>query len=379
LGISERRYRGLFDNFGAGVVVHAPNTSILTSNPRAAELLGLSIDQMRGKKAIYPRWKFLRADGTDLPLKDYPVNRVIASRKPFKNVVLAVCRPEANDVVWLTVNGLPVFDSNGELSEVLISFIDITERKKAEELVKQQLEEMKALDKMKTDFMNVAAHELKSPLIPIRTYVQMLADEQYGPLTSSQKEVLENVLRNAKRLQNLIGKVIDTLKLESKYMKFEFKKTNVASVVRIAAENYREAANQKGIKIETDIGKMPKIDADENRLLQVLTNLTDNAIKFTDKGKIKLSARKKGGLIVISVMDTGIGMSGEQLSHIFEKFYQAETGAERKAQGTGLGLTICKGIVEAHGGTIRAESAGLGKGATFTIQIPIRNKPTEVK
>ena len=130
---SEERYRNLMTNLEAGVVVHAPDTSIIMNNQRAAELLGLSDVKMKGRLAIDPNWKFVDEKNVPLIPSEYPVNRIIASQKPFSNFLLGVVRPEKGNVVWLTVNGFPVFDNQGKIAEVLISFIDITERKLAEQ------------------------------------------------------------------------------------------------------------------------------------------------------------------------------------------------------------------------------------------------------
>ncbi|NEW81383.1 MAG: PAS domain S-box protein [Mariniphaga sp.] len=132
---SEERYRSLMTNLSAGVIVHAPDTSIIMNNHRAAELLALNDDQMKGRLAVDPNWKFIDESGFPLSVDDYPVNRIIASKKPFSEVLIGVVQPENHNIVWLTVNGFPVFDSHGEIAEVLISFIDITERKLAEEAI----------------------------------------------------------------------------------------------------------------------------------------------------------------------------------------------------------------------------------------------------
>ena len=142
---SEERYRGLLNNLDAGIVVHAPDTSIITSNPKASELLGLSVDQMKGKMAIDPAWKFLREDNTALPFEEYPVNIIRVQKKGFNNIILGVNRPVTNDIIWLVVNGFPVFENKNELIEIVISFIDITERKKAEKEIETNSELLREL------------------------------------------------------------------------------------------------------------------------------------------------------------------------------------------------------------------------------------------
>ncbi len=133
---SEERYRSLLTNLDAGIVVHSPDTSIIMNNRKASELLGLNEDQMKGRMAFDPGWKFVNENRVPLPIEEYPVNQVAATRMPFGNEILGVIRSPGNDLVWLTVNGFPVFDAHGKLLEILISFIEITERKKAEEALR---------------------------------------------------------------------------------------------------------------------------------------------------------------------------------------------------------------------------------------------------
>ena len=130
---SEGRYRGLMTHLDAGIVVHGADTAIIMNNPKAAELLGLNNDQMTGKMALDPVWNFLDRSNNPLPLNEYPVNRISSSKKPLKSQILGVIRPTTKDIVWLTVNGFPVLDETGAISEILISFIDITARQLAEE------------------------------------------------------------------------------------------------------------------------------------------------------------------------------------------------------------------------------------------------------
>jgi PAS domain S-box-containing protein len=142
LQANEARYRNLLDNLEAGIVVHAPDTSIVMNNTRASELLGLSNDQMRGKVAIDPAWKFIKEDNTPLPLDEYPVNRIVSGKQPMKYQVLGIHQPGKNEVVWVSVNGFPVLDAKGDTIEIVISFIDVTERKLAEISLQEKTEEI---------------------------------------------------------------------------------------------------------------------------------------------------------------------------------------------------------------------------------------------
>ena len=165
LQASEERYRGLLTHLDAGVVVHAADTSIIMSNPRASALLGLSDKQMRGKLAIDPKWKFLKENRKPLPIEEYPVNQIASKRQAIKDLVLGINRPATNDVVWVSVNGFPVLDDKGEISEIVISFIDITDRKQAEETLQDKNEEYEALNeelKSSVEELQAATEELQT-------------------------------------------------------------------------------------------------------------------------------------------------------------------------------------------------------------------------
>jgi len=140
---SEQRYSALLQNLEAGIVVHALDTSVVMNNPRASELLGLSNDQMKGKTAIDPDWKFVNEDNMPLSLEEYPVNRILTSKKSIRNQILGIHRPGTKEIIWVTVNGFLMFDSTGEFTQIVISFIDITERKLADEALQEYDEDLK--------------------------------------------------------------------------------------------------------------------------------------------------------------------------------------------------------------------------------------------
>jgi PAS domain S-box-containing protein len=157
---SEERYRSLLQNLDAGVVIHAPDTSIILNNKRASELLGLSDDQLRGKKSIDPSWKFLKEGDTPLPHEEYPVMKIISTGKPFSNLLAGVNRYKSKDVVWLMINGFPVFDKKNTITEIIISFIEITELKAAEFQIRRMNEELERRVVERTNELEKANMEL---------------------------------------------------------------------------------------------------------------------------------------------------------------------------------------------------------------------------
>ncbi len=155
----EQRYKGFLTSLNAGIVVHAPDTSIIMSNPRASELLGLSEQQMKGKEALDPAWNFVDTDSNTLPYREYPVIKILTSNEPLKDFLLGIQRSAASDIVWVMVNGFPVLDEKGQLQEILISFIDITQRKKVEESLKESELKYRSLIESSSDAIFCVDHK----------------------------------------------------------------------------------------------------------------------------------------------------------------------------------------------------------------------------
>lgn len=235
-------------------------------------------------------------------------------------------------------------------------------------------------DSLQMDFLNIISHELKTPLTPMTAYVDLLLKERLGSLTEQQREALEIIEKNAKILKRLIWDVLDLSRLEAGNMKFSMQQIDLTEIVEEVIKNMGTFAKTKGIAIKSQIRPLPLTEGDRERLSQVITNLLDNAIKFTpEKGMITVETRKECYSLIISISDTGIGIPEKQVEKIFTKFFQVDNRVARKYSGTGLGLTICKGIINAHGGNITVEST-LKKGSTFNIVLPYKSigKPTEM-
>ena len=250
----------------------------------------------------------------------------------------------------------------------------LLEEQKLELLTKEELEkttkEWMRIDTLKDQFMNIAAHELKTPLIPIIGYADMLLKDKKVPQEA--KDKLRIVLQAAQRERKLVDDVLDISKLESGAMKFVMADTDILGVINDIVSDFESLAKEKKIELIADApAKLPIVSCDQKRLQQVLDNLVSNAFKFTDKGSITISAKQDSGNIVLSVKDTGIGIDKKHFSKLFTKFYQIDTGETRRASGTGLGLAICEEIVEAHNGKIWVES-NMGKGSTFSFTLPIK-------
>jgi len=233
--------------------------------------------------------------------------------------------------------------------------------------------ELKKLDKMKAEFMNISAHELKTPLIPIIGYLDMVIKGEMGKINPKEKESLAIALRSAQRLQRLVSDILNISKLETGAMKFYIDDVSLTVLLSNLVENMVPFANEKKIKLTSKIDKnLPLIKGDISRITEVFENLINNAIKFTEKGEVLIESKIESKNIIISVRDSGIGMSKEFIKKkLFKKFQQEDSTERRKYGGTGLGLAICKVIVERHKGRIWTESE-VGKGSTFYVSLPIK-------
>jgi signal transduction histidine kinase len=233
------------------------------------------------------------------------------------------------------------------------------------------LEKAQSADQARTEFLTLVSAELRNPLDRILGSARTLLDPAAEKLSDEQKEDVRIVLTSATHLVDLIDEVIDISAIATGQVTLKLGDVDVGQLVGDVAKAQRPLVQQKGVEIKIDIeSPSPHARADERRLRQVVTNIISNAVKFTEKGSIEISARRDAEKIVVSVKDTGPGIAEEQLPKLFSEFVQLGS-LKQRARGTGLGLAICKRLVEAHGGLVAAESTP-GKGSTFRIIVPAR-------
>jgi signal transduction histidine kinase len=229
------------------------------------------------------------------------------------------------------------------------------------------------LDRLKAEFVSVASHELKTPINVILGYVELLEDGIYGKLQDQQREVCETIAGQARNLTRLVRRLLDVSRFEAGGGALECRQVNLARFLDTLQSSFSVLAMQRSVQFQVNRSDaLPtEVRWDEDRMSEVVGNLLSNAFKFTPRGgRVELSAESDNSDIVIEVRDTGAGIPPEQLPSIFQKFYQADNQANASAKGTGLGLAIAKEIVEAHGGSITAQSVA-GHGATFRMILPV--------
>jgi signal transduction histidine kinase len=279
--------------------------------------------------------------------------------------------------VSLTIS--PILNEDKKVIGLFDIIRDITEHKLAEKRLEEANIELKRADELKTQFLSVVSHELRTPITPMNAQLQMMLAGYFGELTEKQKNSLEMIKRNTERLDRFIGEVLDISKLEAGVMKFNLVPANLNEIVENAVETMKMQALNTNLKLILKEDKVPEVVIDKDRITQVIMNLINNAIKFTDAGGVivvELSSDIDHAMV--KVKDNGIGIRKEDLDRLFKPFQQLDSSYGRKYGGSGLGLAICKRIITYHGGKIWTESE-FGKGSSFQFTIPYTHKFKEEK
>src|SRR5262249_11532588 len=225
----------------------------------------------------------------------------------------------------------------------------------------------------KSEFLANMSHELRTPLNAIIGFSEVLSEKMFGELNEKQEEYLKDIYASGTHLLSLINDILDLSKIEAGRMEVELSDFHLPTAIDNALMLVRERAGRRSIALHMSIdNRVGQIQADERKVRQVVLNLLSNAIKFTPEGgRIEVGATPKDGLVEVSVSDTGVGIAPEDQEAVFEEFRQVGT-ADKKVEGTGLGLTLCRKFVELHGGRIWVKSE-VGVGSTFTFSLPLRS------
>ena len=376
---AEKYSQGLIKTMPTSLIVINPDATIQSANPSSLNLLNYTEKELTGKPItkIFSKIKTKQSIFGGEKFKEL-------IKKGFVKDVEMTYQTKKGEEILVGVSASVMKDEKGKMISIIVAARDMRvykqlekEKVEAEKTKREEAEkyakELEDLDKMKDDFLNVTAHELRTPLFPIKSQVEFLLSEELGSLNKKQKESMEMIRRNEKRLHNLVVDVLDVSKIKSEKLRVIPEDTNIEEIIRNVIEDSRLEAEKREIDLSIkEPLKIPEIRADSKRIIQVISNLINNAIKFTlERGKVVVEAKEDGDDIIISVRDTGIGINKENMKKLFTPFFQVETGLIREQRGTGLGLAISKGIVEAHGGKINVESEGEGKGSIFSFTLPI--------
>jgi signal transduction histidine kinase len=231
---------------------------------------------------------------------------------------------------------------------------------------------LKKLDEAKSEFISIASHQLRTPLTVVKGYVSMMLEGSFGALTDPEVESLHKVYDSNQRLINLVEDLLNISRIESGRIQYEWEGGSFDELVRSVVEDMTNPAKKKKLYLELEppAGRLPEVKMDKDKLRQVLSNLIDNGLKYTERGGIRLYLTKQGKNVVLKVADTGMGIEPTDMPNLFQKFSRGQGMSRVHTEGTGLGLYVAKEIIKAHGGKVWAESAGKNKGSQFYISLP---------
>ncbi len=356
-------YHIAFDAALDAFVVHE-NGRIIHVNGSAERLFGRSADDLRGVQItslLAPQDRdAMRARMRDRRSGTYKANLLLG-----------------DDEVPVIVNAVHHRDGDRDVRVIAI-------RRTGDDATMErdmELERLEQLNSFKTQLLNTAAHELNTPLTPLRLQVHLLRSKSLGELSNRQLKAVTVLERNVERLAMLVSDILDVARLESGHLTVEKEATDLVDLLQEAAQSYEETARGVGVDLQVDVQGEVMVDADPRRILQVLYNLVSNGIKFTPEGgRVAIRIDIEDDMAVICVEDSGLGMTRQQLDALFQPFSRVHDTEKTAIPGTGLGLYISRGIVHQHGGTIEATSRGADKGSTFRFTLPLSmGKPHRIE
>jgi PAS domain S-box-containing protein len=362
-------------SMGEGLYIVDTQGLVTFVNPATEELFGWSAQELVGR-SMHEMTHYAHPDGRPFPAEECAGLRCVRDGEALVNHEDFFIRKDGT-FFPVTYSASPVV-LDGRVAGVVVVFRDRTEavRRAAEreELLvsaERARAEAEAANRAKDEFLSVVSHELRTPLSSMLNWLRVLRSGG-GHHT---ERALESLQRSAEAQAKLVEDLLDMSRVSTGQLRLEQEPVDLAGVVRAAVEAVLPAAHAKGLRIETKLEAGTIVAADAQRLQQVAWNLLSNAVKFTPRGGLVQVAIEQGyAQARLVVRDDGAGIPAAFLPHVFEHFRQAEPAASRRHSGLGLGLAIVRQLVELHGGSVSAESEGEGRGAVFTVTLPLLAK-----
>jgi PAS domain S-box-containing protein len=356
---ARREVRAVLRGTGDGIIGVGLNGACTFLNEAGSRLLGYSKQELKGK-SVHNMIHHTRWDGSDYPLKECPVHLSLASGDTAKTLDDILWRKDGSSFpVQLAVS--PMTDGL-EILGVVLTFTDMTEIREAEEALKQAIS-------ARDEVLAVVSHDLRNPVGTIAAAAELVADV---PLSQERRnEHLHTIRRAAGRVNRLIQSLLDVAKIEAGKITLELSFEEINELVNDAVTQAGWLAEQEGVQLLFEEEEMPsRVHVDRNKMLQVLSNLIENALKYTPEGgRVTVSAKREGDNVLIVVADTGVGIEPQVLNNLFDRFWQ---GHRKDGKGSGLGLTIVKGILQAHGTTANVRTE-VGEGSSFEFTLPVNS------
>lgn len=363
-GHQVKRLRQVGYSVGDGKLMLDPNDVVIryfTNHANTALMRDLEVS-LGWEEALLKRGG---ENATTELVREHAAKTSVTKRVHLLDAVAAVPLHHGNEPLGLILLG-PKLSGDGYTSDD-VAFLELLAGQAVLAIQKARLIEG---DQQKTEFVSIASHELLTPITAIEGYLSMVLDEGLGQVDDKARTYLEKVYSSAQRLSTLIKDLLNISRLESGRLRVEVAPTDIAKMLEEGIDQYQVLAEEKGLALSLKLPKnLPMASVDPLRTGEVINNLVGNAIKYTLHGSVTVSAKVSGKDLLVTVKDTGLGMSKQEMGRLFEKFYRVDNPNRAQIQGTGLGLYITKQIVERMGGTITVESKP-GLGSTFSVILP---------
>lgn len=365
---SEERYRNLFESMPFSIGLIDQMGRVVYINPATEKLLGYNTEDLIGEE--FRNLSIIHPSYLPLMLKRFTKSFKGENLSPID---IQIYKKNGN-LNWINYQTSLVNLGNESLMLVIIN--DISEQKKAELLIKEEMKKLKELDQIRKDLISRVSHELKTPLVSVCGGSELVLQLYKNNLDSEVLELLELIEKGGKRLKYLVDNLLDITRIDYNKLKLNKQLNDLSNIIKDCEKELLYLAREREINLDLKLVDHLFLEIDKIRLEQVIINLLSNAIKNTPpKGKVEIILQKKGEWAEMSVSDTGIGLTNREMNLLFTRFGKIERYGEGleyiDIQGSGLGLYISKEIVDLHGGQIRAESAGRNKGSTFIVKLPI--------
>lgn len=353
----------------AATIITDRDGDITYVNPKFTWMTGYSLSEIKGKNP-----KFLKSG--EQPLEFYRDMWQTTTtgrewRGEFHN------KRKDGELYWAFASISPIVDREGKIVNFVGVEEDITERKRLERALQAANERLRRLDRIKDEFVATVSHELRTPMSIVQESISQVVEGMHGNITPEQRHFLSLSLENITRLGKIINNLLDISKIETGKVELKREQVDMAGLARGVISDYNSRARAKALEIKAELPQEGvSLYIDRDKIVEVFSNLINNAVKFTEKGSITVSVVDKKSCVECSVQDTGIGIEGADMDKVFGKFEQFGSLPGPGEKGTGLGLSISKGIVELHSGKIWVESKA-GEGSKFTFSLP-RRTPQEI-
>lgn len=364
------RFEAVLRTAPVAVAVCDAKCSYVRLNPAGAALLNIAVDQHVRPEEIPGIWQAYR-DGKLLDVADYPIFRGARRGEETRGEELEMVLAGGRRLVCLNY-ARPIRDGLGTIRGAVSVFVDITVQKELQRELDTRRREAEEASVRKTRFLAAVSHDIRTPANAISLLAELIRRTASNPsMVGDVPELAQELHASAASLVNLLSDVLDVARFDSDKVELQESEFPLGGLLSDEQRQLLPLAREKGLSLHFTMPDEPVVvRTDRIKLARILGNLIGNAIKFTERGEVRVNAHRNGdNTIQISVSDTGVGIAPEHLSHIFDEFFQLRNPERDRAKGSGLGLTICKRLVDAMGGTLDVRSAP-GAGSTFTLTLP---------